>query len=101
MTYQNYSARWIGRPEPAAHEQTADAAVRQELGQCSDADLEAIEEPRFMFLRYTDDQGFRALVTRRQRIARELLAERAKTGADDRLHDNALELLDFPADGRK
>ena len=61
-----------------AERRAADETVRQELEQCSDADLEAIDAPRFMFLRHSDDQGFRARVTLRQRVAQELLDERAK-----------------------
>ena len=53
-------------------------SMRLELEQCSTADLEAIESPRFMFLRYSDDQGFRARVTLRQRVAQELMDERAR-----------------------
>jgi hypothetical protein len=75
MTTQDdsYPSQWFGRQGPAA-----DVAMRQELEQCSDADLEAIEAPRFMFLRHSDDQGFRARVTLRQRVAKELLDERVK-----------------------
>lgn len=61
-----------------AERRATDETVRQELEQCSDADLEVIEAPRFMFLRYSDDQGFRARVTLRQRVAQELLDERAQ-----------------------
>ena len=49
-------------------------AVRQEFKQCTDDELEAIVEPRFMFR--DSDPGFRARVTLRQRVARELLTER-------------------------
>lgn len=59
-----------------AERQAIDAAVRQELEQCSDADLEAIDAPRFMFR--DSDPEFRARVTTRQRVARELLDERAQ-----------------------
>lgn len=96
----SYPQQWFGPRKPVADDWRADdAAVRQELERRSDSDLEAIDAPRFMFLRYTDDQGFRARVTQRQRIARELLAERAKDGADDHPHDAAIDQLDFPADG--
>lgn len=57
--------------------QAIDAAVRQELEQCSDADLDDIAQgPIFMF-KADCDPAFRARVTTRQRVARELLAERA------------------------
>lgn len=59
-----------------AERQALDAAARRELELCSDADLEAIDAPRFMFR--DSDPEFRARVTTRQRVARELLDERAQ-----------------------
>lgn len=53
---------------------TDEGTVRHALEKCTDDELEAIEEPRFMFR--DSDPGFRARVTLRQRVAQELLAER-------------------------
>lgn len=53
---------------------TDEGAVRHKLEKCTDDEHEAIEEPQFMFR--DSDPGFRARVTLRQRVARELLAER-------------------------
>lgn len=72
-------AAMFPQPQPSAAElaerQALDAAVRQELQRCTDEELEAIDAPRFMFR--DSDPEFRARVTTRQRVARELLAERA------------------------
>ena len=53
-----------------------DTAVRQELEQCTDDELEAVGEPKFMF-RADCDPDVRRRVTTRQRLAQELLDERA------------------------
>ena len=60
-----------------AERRALDAAVRQELAQCSDAGLDDIAQgPIFMFKADCDPE-VRARVTTRQRVAKELLAERA------------------------
>ena len=53
-----------------------DASVRQELEQCTDEELEAVGEPIFMFKADCDPE-FRRRITTRQRVAKELLADRA------------------------
>ena len=59
-----------------AERRAFDAAVRQELEQCTDEELEAVGEPIFMF-KADCDPKFRRRITTRQRVAKELLAERS------------------------
>lgn len=62
-----------------AERRALDAAVRQELEQCTDADLDDIAQgPIFMFKADCDPE-VRRRVTTRQRVAQELLDERAKS----------------------
>lgn len=80
MTTQDDSSppQWRGPSKPAADDwQTGDAAMRQELAGYSRDDLELLADLRFMF---KDDcpPETRARSTTQQRIAQELLAERAK-----------------------
>ncbi len=77
-TYDEYSVPTADDISKALAERRAlDAAVRQELEQCSDAGLDDIAQgPIFMFKADCDPE-VRARVTTRQRVAKELLAERS------------------------
>lgn len=63
-------------PMELAERRAFDATVRQELSQCTDDELEAVGEPKFMF-RADCDPELRRRITTRQRAAQELLDERA------------------------